>query len=518
MSGLVDLPADDLQDPFGEEVHIKRKSNATFIDSDTDDSNLARDLKDSLVLDENKDLNVSSVIESDTAAEEEDRRKRNSSFVEQPLPPEIEETFGRKYSHEDSSHPNWVKHKKHVFALSLAGKPIYSRYGDEQNLAPFMGALTAMVSFVQVMDDNLRYVVAGAHRFAFLVRGSIILVSVSRTDEPTAQITSQLNYIYSQIISILTAGVNQIFSRKPNFDLRSLLGGADRFIDSLNTLMDHDFSFLLNSIHCLKLPPQTRASIAQVLQQAQHTDLLYSIMIAGHQLINLVRPKKYVLQPADLHLVINFVHASTALRNGNENWTPLCLPKFNDTGFLHAYVCFIAPDVCLLLLSTKQECFFELSSCKGMITQGLNVKGAGSLGPNFSLMDDILKAYENPDYSVSELGVPGLLHFVYRSKGTLQYTCPRFETPYNTSKEQKRLYRMYQRVHRRTHGLKLAHKVYYQVSQLETFLGWVTAGFELFAVFGPLDTKSMCIKGCNDILKWIKNEENSIMIINSPVW
>lgn len=56
----------------------------------------------------------------------------------------------------DTSHPNWAKHAKHIFVLSSAGKPIYSRYGDEQNLAPFMASLTAMVSYVADMGDNLR--------------------------------------------------------------------------------------------------------------------------------------------------------------------------------------------------------------------------------------------------------------------------------------------------------------------------------------------------------------------------
>eukprot|EP01117_Protostelium_nocturnum_P009021 TRINITY_DN3237_c0_g1_i2.p1 TRINITY_DN3237_c0_g1~~TRINITY_DN3237_c0_g1_i2.p1 ORF type:complete len:373 (-),score=90.72 TRINITY_DN3237_c0_g1_i2:84-1202(-) len=372
-----------------------------------------------------------------------------------------------------------------------------------------MGALTAMVSFVQDLNDNLRYLEAGEHRFVFVVKGSIIFVGVSRTDEPISNLVNQLNYVHAQIISILTAGVNGIFDRKPNYDLRSLLGGADRFLDSLSSLMDHDISFLLNSIHCLRLDASVRANISSVLQTAQHPDLLYSIMIAGHQLVNLIRPKKYVLQPGDMHLIMNFVHASTAFRTGNESWTPLCLPKFNDSGFLHSYVCFIAKDICLLLLSTKQECFYELSSCKNIIVQGLNRTGA---------LESIMKAYERPDYSVGELGVPGLLHFLYKSKGTCQFTCPRFEAPYTERKEQKRLFRMYQRAHKKTHGIKNPHKVYYQVSYLETIIAWVTAGFELFAVFGPMEPKGNCIKSCNEILKWIKNEEGNLLILNSPVW
>jgi hypothetical protein len=56
----------------------------------------------------------------------------------------------------DTEHPNWAKHHKHVFVLSSAGKPIYSRYGDEQNLTPFMASLTAIVSFVADLNDVIR--------------------------------------------------------------------------------------------------------------------------------------------------------------------------------------------------------------------------------------------------------------------------------------------------------------------------------------------------------------------------
>ena len=49
------------------------------------------------------------------------------------------------------------------------------------------------------MNDNLRCITAGAHKFVFLVRGSLVLVSISRTFEPVAQINQQLNYMFSQI-------------------------------------------------------------------------------------------------------------------------------------------------------------------------------------------------------------------------------------------------------------------------------------------------------------------------------
>jgi len=272
--------------------------------------------------------------------------------------------------------------------------------------------------------------------------------------------------------------------------------------------MDHDASYLLNAIHCLRLDSAMRNTISNIIQAAQKPDLLYAILIAGHQLVNLIRPRRYVLQPSDLHLIMNFVNASTAFKS-SESWTPLCLPKFNDTGFLHAYITFVAPEVCMLLISTKADIFYELSNCKNAIVQGFSKSGC---------LEAIQKSLDAKCYSVQELGIPGLLHFLYKSKSTTQFTCPRYEAPYTSRQEQKRLFRIYQRVHKKVHKFKKPHKVYYQVCQSETVVGWVTTGFELYATFGPLESKSTCIKACNEILRWIKIEEGSLFILNSPIW
>lgn len=50
----------------------------------------------------------------------------------------------------------------------------------------------------------------------------------------------------------------------------------------------------------------------------------------------------------------------------------------------------------------------------------------------------IKKTIENKYYSVKELRIPSLLHFVYKSIAQCQLTYPKFETPYNTNKEKKR--------------------------------------------------------------------------------
>ena len=54
-----------------------------------------------------------------------------------------------------------------------------------------------------------------------------------------------------------------------------------------------------------------------------------------------------------------------------ESWTPICLPKFNDTGFLHAHVSYLPRDspACLLLISTDKEKFFALQEVQKRIVE-----------------------------------------------------------------------------------------------------------------------------------------------------
>lgn len=95
-------------------------------------------------------------------------------------------------SQEDEDDKNWVGRKKHIFVLSFAGKPIYSRYGNEDKLAWLFGVIQTLVSFVQADDDTIKSICAGDTSFVFLVKKPLILAAVSKTEENVTQLTNQL--------------------------------------------------------------------------------------------------------------------------------------------------------------------------------------------------------------------------------------------------------------------------------------------------------------------------------------
>jgi hypothetical protein len=61
-------------------------------------------------------------------------------------------------------------------------------------------------------------------------------------------------------------------------------------------------------------------------------------------------------------------------------------------------------------------------------------------------------------------------------------------------------------------------QVYFSSSDQETILCWLTQGFELYAVFSPIETKHVCIKAANSLLGWIQEKEYSLFVLNSPVF
>lgn len=87
---------------------------------------------------------------------------------------------------------DWLNRKKHIFVLSSAGKPIYSRYGNEDKLAWLFGVMQTLVSFVQTGDDTIKSIHAGDTLFVFLNKKPLILVAVSKTEESVGQLTTQL--------------------------------------------------------------------------------------------------------------------------------------------------------------------------------------------------------------------------------------------------------------------------------------------------------------------------------------
>ena len=155
---------------------------------------------------------------------------------------------------------------KHIFVLSEAGKPIYSLHGEEEMMVSLGGLMQALVSFVADSGDTIRSIRARDTNIVFLVKSPLILVGVSKSRLQSAQITVQLLYIHSQIVSVLTLNqLNRIFEQRRNYDLRRMLTGSERLMTSLSHSMDTDHSYFLSAVRCLPLATSTRELISETV-------------------------------------------------------------------------------------------------------------------------------------------------------------------------------------------------------------------------------------------------------------
>jgi len=86
----------------------------------------------------------------------------------------------------------------------------------------------------------------------------------------------------------------------------------------------------------------------------------------------------------------------------------------------------------------------------------------------------ITDALSRRNYLMSDVGIPEIWHFIYKSRSTSQLTSPDYSGPYTTAEQQTRLFGIYQWVHSRMHSPARTLKILFHVGKYESVLGWVS--------------------------------------------
>jgi hypothetical protein len=283
-----------------------------------------------------------------------------------------------------------------VIVMSEAGKPIFVRYGSEEGVARLCGLVQALRTSIH---SNSALGLGEIHSLisskdtcvVFMTVGSITLLSISKQQKhssPTvvAFARLQLEYVYAQLIFTLTDQVQSIYQHNPSYDLRSMISSSDNNL--LYGMLDHQSDadsfdgrnfgpYMVSAVPTLfPLSYDLRHQVSKVLQSIAGKDqnnIVFALLVAQDKLVTLIQPyhRQHQLRVSDLHLIINFfsgkrtmMPTSTNMLSGThsaaptaataELWIPMCLPRFNSSGFLYAYAkCLDIPtNLTLLLLSS----------------------------------------------------------------------------------------------------------------------------------------------------------------------
>ncbi|GFP52470.1 vacuolar fusion protein MON1 [Trichoderma asperellum] len=258
--------------------------------------------------------------------------------------------------------------------------------------------------------------------------------------------------------------------------------------------------------------------------------LLYGLIVAGGKLVSVIRPRRHSLHPSDLQLIFNMLFESEGIKaGGGENWIPLCLPAFNNKGYLYMYVSFFegvsgeqatAPaaavgqpvdeEIAMILISADREAFFSLKQMRDDVAQQLAKNGS------LAIIRDAARA-GRPSMAQIAPGSP-ICHFLFKSRANVQFCMSDLEPAFSHPVKRRRLMTVYHELHASTHAKNAHLKILQCVSDDSTSLAWLTPAFELYCIGGPNLSRAAMAQGANKIMQWIKREENRLFIIGGGVF
>ena len=436
----------------------------------------------------------------------------------------------------------WKSKLKHYMILSSAGKPIYSRHGDLGLINSYIGVVQTIISFYEGAKDPLLGFTAGNARFVIATQGPLYFVAISRLGENDAQLRAQLDALYMQILSTLTLpGLKGIFANRPSSDLRKPLEGTESLLSSLaDSFTKGSPSALLGALECLKLRKSQRHSINNIFLKSRTEKLLYGLIVAGGKLVSVIRPRRHSLHPSDLQLIFNMLFESGSVKaDGGENWIPLCLPAFNNSGYLYMYVSFFdktaegtgtdngseaatarpessSEEIAIILISPDKESFYGLKEMRDKVAQQLARQGS------LAIIKAAVQAGRPRIASVAP-GFP-VSHFLYKSRPNVQFCMSSLEPAEfggsggTVVARRRRLMTLYHQLHAAVHARHSHLRVLHCVGDEASSLAWVTPAFEFYCVAGPNLSRAAVTQGANAIVQWAKKEEERLFIIGGGVF
>ena len=402
--------------------------------------------------------------------------------------------------------------KKQFFVFTSAGKPVWTRYGDETDLTTFIGSVTAILynfqQYYRGEHDSLRYLRTKDVTIVFLCTQALYYVCVCKKPESIEAIYQQLDMLHSKVISTLTNNITTMLMSRPNYDARNLMGGTHTSLDSMIKTTARGLHFIKGFMPT-RMSGSSRNQIASIFKNNMHTEVVYGFLMTTKYIIYRYCRKNVSLHHIDASLLANLVMSYTSLRS-TMSWTPICLPHFSDEGFLYACITFIQDsEICIALLSDNASAFKDLKACGSLIETEMQ-----GLKP---MLEDSIASIPFP---VGSFEVKEINHFVYFSKNYDQFIMSGTH-PANLEHLQelpKEHYLILMSRYNAAHGISefseyfRGNYIKVDVYRNEQIVCVRQGDFLLLASLSSLLTTAASIQACNQLLKILKQEEVNLFI------
>ena len=268
---------------------------------------------------------------------------------------------------EELKYEEFFNKKRHYLIMTDGGKPVYSRYGDEVENNSIFATFSAMITKFTIFNSNNNYkeelnVISNKkNKIVFMKKGQLIFIAFSKKINDTISLLhSQLEFIYNQLMSILTSKFYEKLEDNPSKCLTAM-GGTENLFEQIIQYSSNSFISIFNSYQIMNFENfgESHDKLTKILEENKGNSL-YCILMTPYEIITFVKSNQITVQASDLILIQNLILCTEMLRT-QESYVPICLPGISDQGFLQLYSHFSEENIGIIFVTENLDpmCFME---------------------------------------------------------------------------------------------------------------------------------------------------------------
>jgi len=225
----------------------------------------------------------------------------------------------------------WTNQELHLFIVTDAGKPVYSRYGTVQKLSPILCTCVAILGHMDSLREELNHFRAGSHTFVFLPKKPFVFIAVSKSSLPVSYLIKQLVFLYNLFLSLFSENLINQLSARPSCDFRQIAEGTRPAWDGVVNNMSEDPAFIFApSIPVSRMHPDDREKVNSFINKLPSCKL--AMLMHRNRVLTV---GTFSCDPLSLRLIVDLMW-TPAFQNG-ESWTPFFARDSTD-GMHHLYI------------------------------------------------------------------------------------------------------------------------------------------------------------------------------------
>lgn len=251
------------------------------------------------------------------------------------------------------------KKKRHVIVMTEAGKPVYTRYGDEAELSPVVATLNVIVNKLRAIrgSDNLlplRRIETNVNKTLVFSKYGLFSVVITKDKNDHDLVLSRLSdAIFHQILCSITNSFVERLEKNPSLNPGQNLESyhpvmAWTFGAGLNS-----YSVLFNAFMAFPLNISSRKKIKETMGLFKAEGIIFKMLVTQQNVI-CMENDEYSLTAEDINALFHLIHAQCRTPNV-DYWIPVCLPSIAPEGYLNMYYRNLEGAMGVLLLSSSGD-------------------------------------------------------------------------------------------------------------------------------------------------------------------